>query len=434
VNASVVGGGLAGSEAAWALAERGVRVTLYEMRPVVPTPAHRTDRLAELVCSNTFKSVDLTNAHGLLKAELRALGSLLLPCADEARVPGGTALAVDREIFSRAVHERVTGHPNITLVREEVAELPSPGVVATGPLTSDRLAQAIAARLGVASLAFYDAIAPVVADDSLDRERVYALSRYGKGGGDDYLNLPLDRPGYEQFLDALIAADQHQGHDFDQVSYFEGCLPVEEMARRGRETLRFGPMKPVGLPDPRTGREPYAVVQLRREDRAGQMWNLVGFQTRLRIPEQQRVFRMLPGLGDAEFLRYGSIHRNAYLNSPATLGPGLTARDDDRLFFAGQLTGVEGYTESLGTGLLAGINLARRLCGLPVTVPPPTTMLGALYRYLREADPKHFQPMNANFGLLEPLPVAGRVSKDRKKELLVERGQAEFSSWLAEVR
>ena len=436
--ATVVGGGLAGSEAAWALAERGVRVELYEMRPVVPTPAHRTDRLAELVCSNSFKSVDLTNAHGLLKAELRALGSLLLPCADEARVPGGTALAVDRDIFSHAVHERVTGHPNITVVRGEVAGLPSPGVVATGPLTSERLAQAIAARLGVASLAFYDAIAPVLADDSLDRDRLYALSRYGKGGGDDYLNVPLDRPGYEDFLDALIAADQHQGHDFDQVPYFEGCLPVEEMARRGRETLRFGPMKPVGLPDPRTGREPHAVLQLRREDRAGQMWNMVGFQTRLRIPEQQRVFRMLPGLGEVEFLRYGSIHRNAYLNSPATLGPALTARDDDRLFFAGQLTGVEGYTESLGSGLLAGINLARRLEGLPSTVPPPTTMLGALYRYLRDAEPKHFQPMNANFGLLEPLQAgqqgsgaAGRVSKERKKQLLVERAQADFASWMA---
>ena len=431
MTATVVGGGLAGSEAAWALAERGVRVELYEMRPAVPTPAHRTDRLAELVCSNSFKSVDLTNAHGLLKSELRALGSLLLPCADEARVPGGTALAVDRDIFSRLAHERVSGHPNITVVREEAAGLPSPGVVATGPLTSERLAAAIAARLGVASLAFYDAIAPVIADDSLDHERLYALSRYGKGGGDDYLNVPLDRRGYEDFLDALVAADQHQGHDFDQVPYFEGCLPVEEMARRGRETLRFGPMKPVGLPDPRTGREPHAVLQLRREDRAGQMWNMVGFQTRLRIPEQQRVFRMLPGLGEAEFLRYGSIHRNAYLNSPATLGPALTARDDDTLFFAGQLTGVEGYTESLGTGLLAGINLARRLEGLPAIVPPPTTMLGALYRYLREADPGHFQPMNANFGLLEPLPVAGRISKDRKRELLVERARNDLLTWMS---
>jgi methylenetetrahydrofolate--tRNA-(uracil-5-)-methyltransferase len=437
VNATVVGGGLAGSEAAWALAERGVRVTLYEMRPAVKTPAHQSDRLAELVCSNSFKSVDLGNAHGLLKAELRALGSLLLPCADEARVPGGTALAVDRELFSRAVHERVTGHPNVTVVREEVAELPSPGVVATGPLTSERLAAAIGARLGSSALAFYDAIAPVVADDSLDRGRLYALSRYGKGDGDDYLNAPLDGQAYERFIDDLLAADQHQGHDFDAVPYFEGCLPVEEMAKRGRETLRFGPMKPVGLPDPRSGREPHAVVQLRREDRAGQMWNLVGFQTRMRIPEQQRVFRSIPGLEGAEFLRFGSIHRNSYLNSPASLGPGLTARDDDRLFFAGQLTGVEGYTESLGTGLLAGINLARRLEGRPIAVPPPTTMLGALYRYLREADPRHFQPMNANFGLLEPLiagqggrRAGGRMSKERKKELLVQRARADFAAWL----
>jgi methylenetetrahydrofolate--tRNA-(uracil-5-)-methyltransferase len=431
-SATVVGGGLAGSEAAWALAERGVRVTLVEMRPVVPTPAHHTDRLAELVCSNSFKSVDLTNAHGLLKAELRALGSVLLPCADLARVPGGTALVVDREIFSQAVHEQVTAHPNITMVRQEAAALPSPGIVATGPLTSARLTAAIVARLGAAALAFYDAIAPVVAADSLDHDRLYALSRYGKGEGDDYLNAPMDAAIYQQFLDALLEADQHHGHDFDQVPYFEGCLPVEEMARRGRETLRFGPMKPVGLPDPRTGREPHAVVQLRREDRAGQMWNLVGFQTRLRIPEQQRVFRLIPGLEQAEYLRYGSIHRNSYLNSPAALGPALAARDDDRLFFAGQLTGVEGYTESLGTGLLAGINLARRLEGRPAAVPPPTTMLGGLYRYLREADPAHFQPMNANFGLLEPLP--GKVKKDRKKALLVERAQADFSAFLGEIR
>jgi methylenetetrahydrofolate--tRNA-(uracil-5-)-methyltransferase len=441
LSATVVGGGLAGSEAAWALAERGVAVTLYEMRPVVPTPAHHTDRLAELVCSNSFKSTDLTNAHGLLKAELRALGSLLLPCADLASVPGGAALAVDRDVFSRAVHEKVTAHPNITVMREEVAELPSPGIVATGPLTSLRLSEAIAAQLGSGALAFYDAIAPIVSSESLDHDRLYALSRYGKGEGDDYLNAPFDATGYEHFLDALLEADQHQGHAFDQVPYFEGCLPVEEMARRGRETLRFGPMKPVGLPDPRSGREPYAVLQLRREDRTGQMWNLVGFQTRLRIPEQQRVFRMVPGLEGAEFLRYGSIHRNSYINSPASLGPALTAPHDDRLFFAGQITGVEGYTESLGTGLLAGINLARRLQGRPALVPPPTTMLGALYRYLREADPSHFQPMNANFGLVEPLAggrpdgrTGGRMSKERKKELLVQRAQADFGRFLEELR
>src|ERR687898_1309285 len=404
VNVTVVGGGLAGSEAAWALAERGFRVTLCEMRRGTRTAAHHTDRLAEIVCSNSFKSVDLTNAHGLLKAELRALGSVLLPCADQARVPGGAALAVDRELFSQAVHERVTAHPNITLVREEVAELPSPAVIATGPLTSERLTQAMVARLGSSALAFYDAIAPVVAADSLDMDRLYPLSRYGKGDGDDYLNAPMDAAAYERFIDALVAGDQHQGHAFDEVPYFEGCLPVEEMASRGRETLRFGPMKPVGLVDPKTGREPHAVVQLRREDKAGQMWNMVGFQTRLRIPEQQKVFRGIPGLAAAEFLRFGSIHRNSYLNSPASLAPGLTARDNSQLFFAGQITGVEGYTESLGTGLLAGINLARALTGLPVTLPPATTMLGALYRYLREANPKHFQPMNANFGLVDPLP------------------------------
>jgi methylenetetrahydrofolate--tRNA-(uracil-5-)-methyltransferase len=429
--AVVVGGGLAGSEAAWALAERGVRVTLHEMRPVVPTPAHRTDRLGELVCSNSFKSVDLENAHGLLKAELRSLGSVLLPCADVARVPGGAALAVDRDVFSREVHARITSHPNITLVRDEVAEVPSPAVIATGPLTSDRLAAALARRLGRDALAFYDAIAPIVSHDSLDADRLYALSRWGKGDGDDYLNAPMDRAEYEAFIDRLGEADQHHGHDFDQVPYFEGCLPVEEMARRGRETLRFGPMKPVGLRDPRTGREPYAVVQLRREDRAGQMWNLVGFQTRLRIPEQQRVFRSIPGLGAAEFLRYGSIHRNSYVNSPASLAPALALRDDPCVFVAGQLTGVEGYTESLGTGLLAGVNLARALAGEPPAIPPPTTMLGGLYRYLREADPSRFQPMNANFGLLDPLE--GKVRKDEKKRLLVERAQADFRQWLMSV-
>ncbi len=429
MKATVIGGGLAGCEAAWALAERGVRVTLHEMRPVVRTPAHQTDRLAELVCSNSFKSTDLTNAHGLLKAELSDLGSLLLPAAGRARVPAGAALAVDRDLFSQDVHARVSAHPTITVVRGERHELTPDTVVATGPLTSAELSAAIAARLGTGALAFYDAIAPIVSADSLDRERLYALSRYGKGDGDDYLNAPMSKEEYEAFLDALIAGDQFAGHDFDQVPYFEGCLPVEEMARRGRETLRFGPMKPVGLPDPRTGKEPWAVVQLRREDQAGQMWNLVGFQTRLRIPEQQKVFRSIPGLAGAEFLRYGSIHRNSYLNSPGALGPGLTARDDGSLFFAGQLTGVEGYTESLGTGLLAGINLARTLQGKPVAVPPPTTMLGGLYRYLREADPKHFQPMNANFGLLDPLE-GKKIAKDRKKELLVERARGDFGAWM----
>jgi methylenetetrahydrofolate--tRNA-(uracil-5-)-methyltransferase len=430
VKATVVGGGLAGTEAAWALAQRGVDVTLVEMRPARATPAHQTGRLAELVCSNTFKSVDITNAHGLLKAELRELGSLLLPLADEARVLGGSALAVDRDIFSRLADERVRSHPRIAVVTEEASTLPSPGVVATGPLTSDLLAGAIAARLGTGALAFYDAIAPIVSGDSLDYDRLFAASRYGKGG-DDYLNAPMTREQYEAFIDALIEGDQYAGHDFDQAPYFEGCMPLEEMARRGRETPRFGPMKPVGLPDPATGREAHAVLQLRREDAAGQMWNLVGCQTRLRIPEQRRIFSMLPGLEQAEFFRFGSIHRNAYLNTPAALGPGLAARDDDRLFFAGQLTGVEGYTESLGTGLLAGINLARVLRGDAALVPPPTTMLGGLYRYLRDADPKHFQPMNANFGLLDPLP--GKVKKDRKRELLAERAMTDLRAWARDL-
>ena len=433
---TVVGGGLAGCEAAWALAERGASVVIREMRPEVRTAAHQSDRLAELVCSNSFKSTELSNAHGLLKAELTQLGSLLLPIAEQARVPAGSALAVDRDVFSALVHERVAAHPRISIERGEVTELPSPGIIATGPLTSEALATAITARLGGSALAFYDAIAPIVSAESLDQERLYAMSRYGKGDGDDYLNAPMTREEYEAFIAALTLADQFTAHEFDQVPYFEGCLPVEEMARRGPETLRFGPMKPVGLPDPRTGRDPYAVVQLRREDRAAQMWNLVGFQTRLRIPEQRRVFGMIPGMGNAEYLRFGSIHRNAYLNSPATLGPTLTARDDERLFFAGQLTGVEGYTESLGTGLLAGINLARRLEGKPASVPPPTTMLGGLYRYLREADPRHFQPMNANYGLLEPLDestarqTGGRSRKDAKKEALVARARRDFDVWL----
>ena len=434
----IIGGGLAGSEAAWQLAERGVDVVVHEMRPVRQTPAHKTERLAELVCSNTFKSTETSNAHGLLKAEMRLLGSVVLWAADQARVPGGSALAVDRELFSAAVTERVTSHPRVRVVREEMTELPSPGIVATGPLTSDALAEAIRARLGVASLAFYDAIAPIVSRESVDDAIVFRASRYGKetmqgADGDEgaYLNCPFTREEYESFIDALGAADQHHGHEFDAVPYFEGCMPVEEMAKRGRETLRFGPMKPVGLEDPRTGRRPYAVAQLRMEDRAGRMWNLVGCQTRLRIPEQQRVFRMIPGLAEAEFLRYGSIHRNSYVNSPASLTPHLSLRDDPRVLFAGQLTGVEGYTESSATGLLAGINLARMLAGEEPVVPPPTTMLGALYRYLREAEPRHFQPMNANFGLMDDLPEKIR-DKRRKRELLAERALATLAAWREE--
>ncbi len=429
----IIGGGLAGSEAAWQLAERGHQVVLHEMRGVRGTPAHKTDRLAELVCSNTFKSTETSNAHGLLKAEMRLLGSVVLAAADEARVPGGSALTVDRDVFSAGVHDRIVAHPRIRVVREEVTDLPDPGIVATGPLTSDALAQSIRARLGMSSLAFYDAIAPIVSRESIDESTVFLASRYGKetmadAEGGAYLNCPFTREQYEAFIDAIIAADQHHGHEFDEVPYFEGCMPVEEMARRGRETLRFGPMKPVGLRDPRTGREAHAIAQLRMEDRAGRMWNLVGFQTRLRIPEQQRVFRMIPGLENAEFLRYGSIHRNSYINSPASLTPYLSLRDAPTTLFAGQLTGVEGYTESTATGLVAGINLDRVLRGEEPVLPPTTTMLGALYRYLREADPAHFQPMNANFGLVDDLPSRVR-DKRAKREQIAERALAELARW-----
>jgi methylenetetrahydrofolate--tRNA-(uracil-5-)-methyltransferase len=346
-------------------------------------------------------------------------------------VPGGAALAVDRAAFAASMHARVTAHPMIELVREEATALPGPGVVATGPLTSDALAQAIAARLGTKALAFFDAIAPIVATESLDHARLFRASRYGKGGGDDYLNAPLTEAQYEALVTALLAAEQYEPHhEFDKVPYFEGCLPVEEMARRGRETLRFGPMKPVGLANPATGREAHAVVQLRQEDRAGQMWNLVGFQTRMKIPAQQQVLRLIPGLEAAEFLRFGSIHRNAYINSPASLAPHLATRDDPAVLFAGQLTGVEGYTESAATGLLAGINLARILAGDEPVLPPPTTMMGALYRYLREADPAHFQPMNANFGLIEPLPSPVK-DKSVRKARLVERALADCDAFAA---
>jgi methylenetetrahydrofolate--tRNA-(uracil-5-)-methyltransferase len=434
---TVVGGGLAGSEAAFQLAERGYAVRLHEMRPVRTTAAHKTDRLAELVCSNTFKSTETTNAHGLLKAEMRLLGSIVLHAADLARVPGGSALTVDRELFAAAVDARVREHPLITVVREEVTAIPDVGIVATGPLTSDALAAAIRARLGVESLAFYDAIAPVIARESIDDGIVFRASRWGKetmeGASDEgaYLNCPMSREEYDAFIDAIVSADQYQGKAFDEVPYFEGCMPVEEMASRGRDTLRFGPMKPVGLTDPRTGRRPWAVVQLRQEDRGGRMWNLVGFQTRLRIPEQQRVLRMIPGLADAEFLRFGSIHRNSYVNAPAALTSHLSLRDQSTALFAGQLTGVEGYTESTATGLLAAINLDRLLRGEGAVVPPPVTMLGAVYRYLREADPKHFQPMNANFGLLDDLETPER-DKQKKRERFAERALNTMQTWCAD--
>ena len=428
---TVVGGGLAGCEAALALADRGRIVRLVEMRPVKGTPAHRTAGLGELVCTNSFKSERPATAHGQLKREMRHLGSALLAAAEESRVAAGAALAVDRNLFSRALTSRVESHPGIGLVREEVRSIPDgPVVVATGPLTSDALAGDIATELGDGGLAFFDAIAPIVHNESVNRGIAFAAGRYQQEA--DYLNCPLDETEYDAFVGALRRADVYDGHEWEVVPYFEGCLPIEVMAARGHDTLRYGPMKPVGLRDPRTGRRPHAVVQLRREDRAGQMWNLVGFQTRLRTGEQRRVFTKIPGLENAEFLRWGSIHRNTYLNFPGRLNRyGSSPRRPD-LFFAGQLTGVEGYTESAASGILVGINMDRVLSGDQPVLPPPETMLGALYRYLREADPGDFQPMNSNWGLVDPMPEAPR-RKALRRAALAERADRCLRHWIEEV-
>jgi len=425
---TVVGGGLAGCEAALRLASAGHQVTLLEMRPVRRTEAHQTDNLGELVCTNSFKSIHPKNAHGQLKREMRALGSVLLDCADETSVPAGSALAVDRQLFSAAMTRAVVSHPRIEVAREESVTLPEgPAIVATGPLTSDALSSAIQGALGNEGLAFYDAIAPIVHRDSLDESVVFAAGRFDEES--DYLNCPMNESEYNTFIDALLEGDVYDGPDWDTVPYFEACLPIEVMASRGRETLRFGPMKPIGLTDPRSGKRPHAVVQLRREDRAGQMWNLVGFQTRLRIGGQKSVFRSIPGLEQCEFLRWGSIHRNAYLNFPACLTPHGSLKDRPDLIFAGQLTGVEGYTESAASGILAGINLGRVLKGQAPVVPPPTTMLGGLFRYMRESAADRFQPMNSNWGLVDPLEHRVR-DKVRKREMLAERAQTDFREWM----
>lgn len=427
-----MGAGLAGCEAAWQLAERGHAVSLVEMRPVKSTPAHQTDGFAELVCTNSFKSEDLGNAHGLLKAEMRALGSVLLRVADETRVPAGTALAVDRHEFSRRMTETVSSHPNIAVAHREIVEVPATAaIIASGPLTSESLSASIQSLLGDDALAFYDSIAPIIAHESINLDIAYFASRYGKGDGADYLNCPMEGGQYEHFLAELKAADVYEGHDWEKIPYFEGCLPIEVMAERGDDTLRFGPMKPVGLRDPRTGRRPHAVVQLRREDATGQMWNMVGFQTRLRTGEQRRIFRMIPGLEHAEFLRTGSIHRNTYLNFPQRLSHYGSAKMRPDIIFAGQLTGVEGYTESSASGILAGINMARLERGAEPIVPPPTTMLGALMRYLREAEPARFQPMNSNFGLLDPLKEHVR-DKGLRREKIIARARADMATWLRE--
>ena len=421
---------MAGCEAAFFLAEKGHRVDLLEMRPDRQTPAHQTGGLGELVCTNSFKSEDPRNAHGQLKREMAALKSLLLRIAGESRVAAGSALAVDRALFSKGMTDSVSSHSRIHVIREEGTELPQgPAIIASGPLTSDLLSAAIQSHIGDDGLSFFDAIAPIVHRDSLNEEVVFEAGRFGEDS--DYLNSPMGVAEYQVFLEELRKADVHRGHDFDSAPFFEGCLPVEVMASRGDDTLRFGPMKPIGLEDPRTGLRPHAVVQLRREDRQGQMWNLVGFQTRLKVGEQGRVFRLIPGLENADFLRWGSVHRNSYLNFPARLTAWGSLQERPDLLFAGQITGVEGYTESASSGLLAAVNLDRILSGRDPVLPPPTTMLGGLYRYLKESDPRHFQPMNSNWGLVDPL--ARRVrDKKMRREALAQRAQEDFQRWLVE--
>ncbi len=413
----VVGGGLAGAEAAWQAAERGADVTLYEMRPTRTTPAHQTDLLAELVCSNSLKSAAPDTASGLLKEEMDTLGSLVLGCARETAVPAGTALAVDREAFARRVTESISAHPRITLMREEVRRLPdSLAIIATGPLTSDALAAELAQVTGRKHLYFFDALSPTFAADSLNLDVIFEGSRRDEGEG-DYLNCPLTEEQYDRFYQALVTAERVRLRPFEEGAYFEACLPVEEIARRGRLSLAFGPMRPVGLVDLRTGKRPFAVVQLRPENRERTMFSPVGFQTSLMYPEQERVFRLIPGLENAQFLRHGQIHRNTYLNAPVVLDESLRLRARPHLFCAGQLVGVEGYVESCLTGLLCGINAARTLQGHEPVLPPPETMSGALLRYLRETSPKDFQPMNANYGLLPALETAdGKPLKGSKQD------------------
>ncbi|MGI6486713.1 MAG: methylenetetrahydrofolate--tRNA-(uracil(54)-C(5))-methyltransferase (FADH(2)-oxidizing) TrmFO [Syntrophothermaceae bacterium] len=409
----VIGGGLAGCEAAYHLAEQGIRVRLAEMRPVKMTPVHQTGCLAELVCSNSLKSQDLGTAQGLLKAEMRELGSLLLQCAETARVPAGSALAVDRELFSTRVTDVIRSHPLIKVVNQEVKALPVSdiAVVATGPLTSESLALAISDVTGEEHLFFYDAVAPIVTAESLNMDKVFRASRYGKGG-DDYLNCPFTRDEYERFYAALVEADIHEGHPVDRNLFFESCMPIEVMARRGIESLRFGPMRPVGLASP-TGDKSYAVLQLRQEDQNGTLYSLVGFQTRLRWREQERVFRLIPGLENADFVRYGVMHRNTYINSPRLLEATLQFKVSPNLFFGGQITGCEGYMESAATGILAGINAARMVRGEPLLALPDTTLMGALTLHISSAPGGNFQPMNANFGLLPPLEKKIKIKKAR---------------------
>ena len=472
---TIIGGGLAGSEAAWQVASRGVRVRLHEMRPVRPTLVHQTDRLAELVCSNSFRGDKLDNAVGVLKEEMRRLGSIVMRCADATRVPAGAALAVDRVLFAQAVTDAITAHPLIEVVRGEVPAIPAAGttggpvIVATGPLTSDALSQDIVGLVGADHLSFYDAISPIVLAESIDRSIVYRASRWGRSlrgpgssevgpavparpsdapaagpacgvddGEGDYLNCPMTADEYRAFYDALVSAESATVHDFDNAKFFEGCLPIEVMAHRGPDTLRFGPMKPVGLPDPRTGQIPFAVVQLRQDTLAGDHFSLVGFQTQLKWGEQARVLRMIPGLAQAEFVRFGMVHRNTYINGPTILRPTWQVRSRDDLFFAGQVSGVEGYVESAASGLLAGINAARVALGERPTQAPRETAIGALAYYVSHAEAKYYQPSNVTFGIMPPLAErpatrgrrgGGPGRKALRNEALAARALAALADW-----
>jgi methylenetetrahydrofolate--tRNA-(uracil-5-)-methyltransferase len=464
---TIIGGGLAGSEAAWQAASRGVPVTLYEMRPVRPTAVHKTDRLAELVCSNSFRGDKLDNAVGLLKEEMRRLGSLVMRAAEASRVPAGAALAVDRERFAQTITDALTSHPLVTIVREEVSAIPDsterdPVIVATGPLTSEALSADLARLVGGEHLYFYDAISPIVLAESIDHGKVFRASRWDRSisrdigadlrvrpgpthrsaptatnppacsvddGEGDYVNCPMTREEYERFYDALVHAESATVHDFDKEKFFEGCLPIEVMAHRGADTLRFGPMKPVGLIDPRTGRQPYAAVQLRQDNLAGDHYSLVGFQTQIKWGDQARVLRLIPGLEQAEFVRFGMVHRNTYVNGPTVLAETWQVRRRPTLFFAGQMSGVEGYVESAASGLLAGLNAAALARGEAVSAPPRTTAIGALAYYVSHANPAHYEPSNITFGIIEPLGNAPR-NKLARKLALSERALAALAAWM----
>ena len=431
---TIIGAGLAGCEAAWQAAQEGAEVTLYEMKPQRFSPAHHSPLLGELVCSNSLRGAGMNNAVGCLKEELRRCGALFMQAADATAVPAGGALAVDREAFAAYLTEQIENHPRIRLIRQEVTSLPEAGtvIVASGPLTSEALSAEIAHLTGAEHLYFYDAIAPIVEADSIDFSKAWRASRYGKGG-DDYVNCPLNREQYFAFIAALKAADKVPGRDFEKVVHFEGCMPIEALAERGELTLAFGAMKPVGLADPRSGREPFAVIQLRQDDRHASLYNLVGFQTKLTYPEQRRIFRSIPGLENARFARLGSMHRNTFLNAPSCLERTLQFKTIPRLFFAGQITGVEGYVESAAMGFLAGIFAPRWSRGLELPLPPATTALGALLTHLSESSPDSFQPMNVNYGLFPPMEDRRRKRTDRRLAL-AERALQELAPWWQTIR